>query len=125
MAALVLPGCTSLREIPRDQIAVKPERKDVRVVTRAGLQYEFDFARFEGDTLVGYRRRDVEGPIPDYATLRIALDDVARVSSREVDWTRTAIIGGGVAAVGIAAGLASRLGKGGGAAGGGDTGRVP
>ncbi len=125
MAALVLPGCTSLREIPREQLAVKPERKDVRVVTRAGLQYEFDFARFEAESLVGYRRRDVEGAVPDYATMHIALDDVARVSSRELDWTRTALIGGGVAAAGIAAGLASRNAKGGGTPGDGGGGKVP
>jgi len=100
------PGCTSLREIPRSQYAVQENRHDVHVTTRAGLAYEFDYIRVDGDTLTGFRHRDVEGPIEEYSSLHIALDDVARLEAREVDWKRTTIVGGGIALVVAAAGLA-------------------
>ena len=92
-------GCTAIREIPRGQYAAVAERKNVRLVTREGLHYELDFVRIEGDTLVGFRRRDVEGPIDEFVTLRVPLDDVQGLSTRDVDWKRTSIIGGGVVAV--------------------------
>lgn len=98
-------GCTSLREIPRSQYAAKPERKDVHVLTREGLAYEFDYVEIDADTLVGYRRRDTEGPVPDYSTLRLALDDVSRLEARQVNWTRTGLIGAAGAAVVVAAGM--------------------
>ncbi len=42
-------GCTSLREIPRGDYAARPQREHVRVVTRQGLLYEFDYATFAAD----------------------------------------------------------------------------
>lgn len=98
-------GCTSLREIPRGEYGVIPERKDVRLVTRAGLKYEFDFARVQGDTLIGYKRREVEGPIDEFATMRLALDEVGVLEARRVDWLRTGLVGAGVVGVVVAAGL--------------------
>jgi len=119
LAAGALAGCTALREIPLQELGARPDRKDVRIQTREGLVYEFDFAHIAGDSLTGYRRRDTEGPIPEYATLSIALDDIAKLSARELDWVRTGLIGGGVAAVGIVGGLASRGSGGGGGSGAG------
>jgi hypothetical protein len=100
------PGCTSLREIPRSQYAVQEDRRDVHVTTREGLAYEFDYIHVDGDTLTGFKRRDLETTIEEYASLHIALDDVARLEARGVDWKRTTIVGGGIALVVAAAGLA-------------------
>ena len=98
-------GCTSLREIPRGDYGTIPERKDVRLVTRAGLKYEFDYVRVEGDTLLGYVRRDVEGPIDDYGTMRVALDDVGVLEARQLDWLRTGLVGAGAAGIIVVAAL--------------------
>ncbi|OGF15305.1 MAG: hypothetical protein A2W00_06905 [Candidatus Eisenbacteria bacterium RBG_16_71_46] len=104
---LAATGCTSLREIPRGEYAALPERRDVRLETKTGLVYEFDYARFDGDTLTGFRRQDLEG-VPDfYASQPFPLDDVSRLSARRLDWYRTGMIGGGVAAVVVAAALRS------------------
>ncbi len=101
-------SCTSLREIPRTDYTVQPDRRDVRVTTRDGLRYEFDYAHFEGDSLVGYRRRDVDGPFDDYAVLRIPLGDVTQLSARSVDWRRTGLLGAAIVAGGVTVGLATR-----------------
>ena len=87
-------GCTALREIPRDGYAARAQHRPIRVVTREGLTYELDAAQVEADTLVGYRRRDVEGPVDEFDTLRLALDDVATISARRIDWYRTGLVGG-------------------------------
>lgn len=102
---LILPGCTALREVPRDQYAVKIERKNVRVETREGLRYQFDWARFGADTLTGFHRRDTGGSFEELDQLAIPLDSVSRISTRQVDWYRTGLVGGvGLGAV-VAAGL--------------------
>ena len=106
VAAMLSAGCTSLREIPRSAYAARPERQHVRIVTREGLTYEFDYATVTADSLIGYRRRDTEGVVEDDATLRVALDDLQRVSTRKVDWYRTGVIGGGVLAAVLVKGLA-------------------
>ncbi len=129
LLSLVSAGCTALREIPRGEYAARDERRDVRVVTQEGLEFEFDYAHFQGDSLVGYRRRDTEGSFDEYAVLRIPFEDVKSLSARVVDWYRTGLIGGGVVVAGVTAGLASkgndptRDTSGGG--GGGPGGRVP
>lgn len=87
-------GCTALREIPRTEYVARVKSRPVRVVTREGLSYELDAAKIEADTLVGYRRRDVEGPIEEFDTLRLPLDEVATISARRIDWYRTGLIGG-------------------------------
>lgn len=92
-------GCTAMREIPRGEYASTAERKNVRLTTREGLHYELDYVKVEGDTLVGFHRRDVEGPIDEFTTLRVPLDDVQALSTRQLDWVRTGIIGGSVVAV--------------------------
>jgi hypothetical protein len=86
-------GCTALREIPRSDYAARAQDRPIRVVTREGLYYELDEAKIEADTLVGYRRRDVQGPIDEFDTLRLPLDDVATISARRIDWYRTGAIG--------------------------------
>jgi hypothetical protein len=87
-------GCTALREIPRGEYVERAQDRPIRVVTREGLSYELDGAKVEADTLVGYRRRDVEGPIDEFDTLRLPLDEVATISARRLDWYRTGLLGG-------------------------------
>jgi len=125
---LASSGCTTLREVPRGEYAAIPERKAVRVETREGLVYEFDYATFDPDSLTGYRHRpDVEGPVDQVATLRIPLDSVQRLTTRTVDWYRTGLVGGGVLAGAIAIGLtqSARHSDSGGGDGGGTCCRGP
>jgi len=120
-------GCTALREIQRSDYAALPERRDVRVETASGLVYEFDYARFSGDTLTGFRRQDVDGERDFHASQEFPLDGVSRLSSRRLDWYRTGLIGGGVAAVIVAAALRASTANGsgdGGTSGGGGP-RIP
>jgi hypothetical protein len=100
---LASSGCMTLREIPRGEYAARPERKGVRVETREGLLYEFDWATLGADTLTGYRNRlDVEGPIDQVAVLQIPVEDIQRMTERGVDWRRTGLAYGTVAAGTIA-----------------------
>ena len=119
----IVQGCTSLRELPRRDFAVRPERKAVRVETRDRLVYEFDYATFDPDSMTGYRHRnDVEGPVDQIAVVRVALEDIDHLSTRSVDWYRTGLVGGGILAAVLAAGLAKSnngSGSGGGGSGGG------
>jgi hypothetical protein len=127
IAWLAGSGCTSLREIPRTEYAAAPERKNVRIVTQDGLEYEFDLVHVTPDSLYGQRRQDVDGPFDEFATMRMSLDDVTRMSTHGVDWYRTGLIGGlGLAAL-LAAGLsaAHNSNNSGGDSGGGGGGRVP
>jgi hypothetical protein len=101
-------GCTALREIPRSEYVARAQDRPIRVVTREGLSYELDRAKVEADTLVGYRRRDVEGPIDEFDTLRVPLDDVATISARCIDWYRTGLVGGLSMAAIVAVALSRR-----------------
>ena len=101
-------GCTSLKEIPRSDYASRPERRHLRVQTRDGRTYEFDSARFDADSLYGMTHRDVEGPTDEIATFSLPLEDVSRISARSVDWYRTGLVGGGLVAALVAAGLSAR-----------------
>lgn len=115
-------GCTTLKEVPRQDFAARPERKGVRVETREGLVYEFDYATFDADSLTGYRHRpDVEGPVDETAMFRVALDDVDHLTTRAVDWYRTGLVGGGVIASVLAVGLQAATKAGGDGNGGGTT----
>lgn len=106
LAAWLASGCTTLRELPRTDYASAPQRKGVRVETREGLAYDFDYATYDGDSLTGYRQKsDVDGPVSEVAVVRIALDDVTRMRTRQVDWYRTGLIGGGIIAGVAAVGL--------------------
>jgi hypothetical protein len=101
-------GCTTLREVPPSQYAAVPERKHVRVVTRDGLRYEFDYVSVQGDSLYGYRRRDSEdGPLDQYSNFKLPLEEVSRLSQRSVDWFKTGLIGGGVVVAIVAKGLSN------------------
>jgi hypothetical protein len=104
---LLVFGCTSLREIPRTEYAARAERQHVRLVTREGLVYEFDYITVNGDTLTGYRRQDTPGAIEEYATMNVALEEVQKLSKRSIDWTRTGLIGGGVIAAFVVKGLSN------------------
>ncbi|HTM57609.1 MAG TPA: hypothetical protein VL123_04265 [Candidatus Udaeobacter sp.] len=104
---LAATGCTALRDIPRDQFGARPERKNVHIETRDGLVYEFDYVRLQGDSLVGFRRRDVEASVDEFATVPMPLEDVTHMSARGVDWRRTGLVGGGALAAVLAAGIAA------------------
>ncbi len=108
LLCLASTGCTTLRELPRNQIAARPERQHVRIKTLDGLEYEFDFVRVASDTLVGYRQRDVEGRFTEYATLEFPLDRLDRVSVRAIEWKRTGWIVGGILAGVVTAGIATK-----------------
>lgn len=98
-------GCTALREIPRAEYAERVPRRAVRVVTRAGASYELEAARIEADSLIGYRNRDVEGPVEEFEAVRLPLEDVASISARRIDWYRTGLVGV-TAAVAVGVGVA-------------------
>ena len=117
--------CTSLKEVPRGEYAARPERRQVRIWTTDSLEYELDFARVQNDTLIGYRRRDVQGAVDEFDTLTLPLDRVARLSARRIDWYRTGLIGGVSLAAVVAAGLSGRGSSGGPGGGGGDCPREP
>jgi hypothetical protein len=99
---LALESCSSLREIPRNELADLPEQRDVSVEMRNGLHYEFDTARFGPDSLWGFVRSDTSGGIPELSTTPLAMDGVARVSARRLDWYRTGLAGVAVLGAGIA-----------------------
>jgi hypothetical protein len=110
-------GCTALREIPRSDYVARAQDRPIRVVTSEGLSYELDEAKIAADTLVGYRRRDVQGPIDEFDTLRLPLDQVAMISARRIDWYRTGVIGAlSMAAIVAVAVATSRHQSGGGPA---------
>ena len=99
MAAWLAGGCTALREVPRGEYAAETERKNVRVVTTEGLNYEFDHVQFGPDSLVGFRRRDTGGSsFEEYDTFGMPLEGVSKLSVRRIDWVRTGIIGGAAVA---------------------------
>ena len=120
-------GCTSLQEIPRAEYTAESERHSVRVLTRDSLSYEFDYATISGDTLTGFRRQDEsEGPVPDYASLAMPLDNIESLSARKVDWYRTGLIGGFGVLIAAGAGFAkSASSRGGNTSGGSPGDRVP
>jgi hypothetical protein len=118
-------GCTALREIPRAEYVERVADRPVRVVTRGGADYEFDSARIESDSLVGVRRREVGGPIDEFETVRLPLDEVAAISSRRIDWYRTGLVAGSAAAVIAATAIRSSSGGSGSAGGGKDPPPLP
>ena len=93
-------GCSTMRELPRSDYAAEPERKGVRVETREGLVYEFDSATFDPDSLTGYRaaHRTSRGRWTRWRSLKVALDDIAGLRTRRVDWLRTGLVGGAILA---------------------------
>ncbi len=108
IAALSAASCTSLREVPRADLASRPERKGVTVETRDGLLYRFDRATFDADSISGYRERaDLEGPFGHVIRVRLALEDISRLSVRTIDWYRTGLVGGGVIGAAIGVGIGS------------------
>ena len=112
---------SALREVPRGDYAARPERQHVRIDTTEGLHYEFDYVRVEHDTLTGFKERDVEGALAEISTVRVPLDDVRALSTRQTDWYKTGLAGGIVVAAVIAAVITTSGGgtKDGGTSGGG------
>ena len=118
LMCLAACGCAVMRDLPRGDYARVPERHDVRIVTRGGEGYTFDRVQLAADTLTGYVRKNVEGSFDEFATVRLGLDDVARMSVRSVDWYRTGVLGG----VALAAVLAVVLTQANGSSGDGSPG---
>jgi hypothetical protein len=125
--ALCLPaaGCTSLKEIPPSQYASEPEREHVRMLTRDSLEYEFDYISVDEDSLTGYRRQEVKGPVEQYSSVKVPLGDVMKLSARRLDWYRTGLIGGTVITALVVKGLASANDSGEGDTSGGGGERPP
>lgn len=106
---LLANGCTTMREIPRTDYTRIPEGRNVRVETRDGLVYDFDYATVTGDSLSGVRHRnDVEGPVDQTVTFQIALDDIQQLTTRRFDWYRTGLVTGSVVAGVLVAALGAR-----------------
>jgi len=83
---LAANGCTALREIPREDYGQVRERHGVRVETRDGLVYEFDYASFTADSLTGYRNRsELDGPVDQTVALRMALDVSQQQQARSLE----------------------------------------
>ena len=117
LLCLAACGCGVMREVPRSEYARVPERRDVRIVTQHGERYAFDRVQVGADSLTGYARKDVEGSFDEFATMRLGLDDIGRMSVRSVDWYRTGALGG----VALAALLVVVLTQANGSSGGGST----
>ena len=127
LAWLAGSGCSALKEIPRAEQVAGLRHRNVEVITVDGLRYDLDSIELHPDSLIGYRRRDVEGPFDDYALVRLGNDEVAHLYARRVDWARTALVVGGTAAAVAAIGLAAaaKRSNGGSSSGGGKGGGVP
>ena len=98
---LAAASCSTLREIPRGDYPLVAERRGVRVETREGLVYDFDYAAFSSDSLTGYRHRsDVEGPVDQTVSFQIALGDIDHLTTRKLDWYRTGLVAALVGALG-------------------------
>ncbi len=89
-------GCTTLREIPRGEYTARSQRDHVRIVTGDGLLYEFDYASFTADSLVGFRRRELETRVEEFVTLGFSHEQIATMWVRGIDWTHTGLVGAGV-----------------------------
>jgi hypothetical protein len=122
-------GCSSLHELARSEYSTLPERRGVRVETREGLVYDFDYASFSADSLTGFRHRtDLEGPVDQTVSFSIALEDVDHLTTRRLDWYRTGLVGGSMLAAVVVAGLgvaAAKPNDPGGSSGGGKGGFNP
>lgn len=98
-AWLLASGCTTMREIPRTDFGQIPAGRNVRVETKDGLVYDFDYATVSGDSLSGVRvRNDIEGAVDEAVTFQIALDDIQQLTTRRFDWYRTGLVSGSVVA---------------------------
>jgi len=107
-ALLLLPSCSTLREIPRDQLADQPEQRDVVVQMKNGERRAFDSARFGPDSLWGFRPSEESGDLPEVSTTAMSLNDVSEVAIRHLDWYKTGLGVGAALAVALAVVLSQR-----------------
>lgn len=120
-------GCTALRELPRSEYAARPERQHVKIETTEGLHYEFDYVQVANDSLTGFKERDNEGPVSEVSTLSMPLENVRALSTRQIDWYKTGLAGGGAVAALVAAVVTTvhKSGSGDSGSSGGGKGGVP
>ena len=108
-AWLLVNGCTTMREIPRTDYGQIPAGRNVRVETKDGLVYDFDYATVSGDSLSGVRvRNDIEGAVDEAVTFQIALDDIQQLTTRRFDWYRTGLVSGSVVAAVLVGALGAK-----------------
>jgi hypothetical protein len=122
-------GCSSLHEIARSDYSSLPAGRGVRVETRDGLVYDFDYASFAADSITGFRHRaDIEGPVDQTVSFSIAIEDIDHLTTRRLDWYRTGLVGGSLLAAVVVAGLgvaAAKSDNANGSSGGGKGGLTP
>ena len=99
-ALVLLPACSTLHEIPREELADQPETRDVVVQMKNGERRAFDTARFGPDSLWGFNLSEESGDVPELSTTPMSLNDVTSVSIRHLDWYKTGL--GVGAALGVA-----------------------
>lgn len=91
IAALMLMSCTSVKTVrPADIPSSLKEGDTVKVVTNDGTEREFKIVTVTPEAIVGEDQR-------------IEFADIMRVEKREIDAGKTAALGAGVLAVGLAA----------------------
>jgi hypothetical protein len=105
---LLLSGCSTLREIPRDELADQPEQKDVVVQMKNGERRAFDSARFGPDSLWGFNQSEESGDVPELTTTPMSLNDVTEVAIRHLDWYKTSLGVGAALGVALAVVLSAR-----------------
>jgi hypothetical protein len=104
----VAGGCSSMRTVDHthEETEHAVEVGDtVRIVTHAGQRIEFEVTAIDRDTVTGVRRKKTGRVVTGYEfdpadeelpdeTLRVPLDDVARLQVRELEgWKVAAVVG--------------------------------
>src|SRR5215831_12259211 len=74
-ALVLLPACSTLHEIPREELADQPETRDVVVQMKNGERRAFDTARFGPDSLWGFNLSEESGDVPELSTTPMSLND--------------------------------------------------
>jgi hypothetical protein len=99
LAFLAGSSCSVMREVPREEFASAPARQRVRITSRDGRTLRLREVRFTADSLVGTPDVAAKGEdAPPPAQVGFALDEIAVLEQRQVDWFRTGLVAGAGAA---------------------------